>query len=888
MEPIKIKPQTVIMFVGPTQCGKTYFAETRLLKFLASQERKINKKLNVQYLSSDHIRAELLGITYEGYPEDRAMDFVSEQAFTMLKTKLAAVLSYPVNADFVVLDTSGMSEDFRQEIKAITYAANYNLQLFIFDYKEREDYFANVPTSETTLRKKVADSIKRFRDRMGELSKREYPNQSKIKSNNFQNVEFEIEGFEKYGKYFLPSGDEYVIVGDVHGCYDELKELLIEVGYTFNDDDSVKTIPSSESKVVFIGDLVDKGEQIVETIRFAHRMISDGHAYLVVGNHENFVYNYLKGVKAYTELGEEFISSFIQSVAILEKDEELKQMFFDLVENATEFLATDRFIVTHAPCKVEHLGKVRRESLKAQRNFRFPRRREFATEEEFVANTEKEMAFMKKESRYNHPYHIVGHVMLQHVVNFQNKMMIDTGCVAGGRLTAVIIPPYGHPKYKSVASRRTLTGEIFPLFNTQKFDFDELDPKDLTRIKFLCLEKVNFISGTMAPADKLVENNELESLEQAIRYYKEAGVKKLILQPKFMGSRGNVYLFKDVEKSYITTRNGYLVKPQILEQLKPELVALRDRIFSKVFVNRDVKMILLDAEILPWSLIGGGLINQHFKPVSLAVESETKQLMEHGFETVLNELTSSAEFEQYKQDRKEGKKDELTDKYGHTKERTFRNLYDYQHLSLHEEMFYSDNFKNQLEIHGSEGTAKIEPFAILKVVFEDDTEFLFENESNIDMFDLISENEYAVLDFEKQRHDEYYVTVYAGDVDGGGFHSLKSYYEHETKRKNLEGVVIKPEKVFTPGVAPYIKVRNENYLTIVYGHNYKFKNKYDKLIRKKGVKRKLQTSIKEFELGLKLLRTPYKDINVDNIAYKQLLAQMIIEVEKEKQLDPRL
>jgi len=891
------------MFVGPSECGKTYFAEKVLIPQLQRQNRHIYKTLNIQHLSSDHFRRDMLGVNYNSMvdeKDDKNMDFVSEQAFTMLKTKLAAVLSYPVNADFIIVDTTGMSENFRKEVAQITNDANYSLQLIVFDYKNRDDYFKHLG-GEHSRTKAVSDSIRRFKDKLFELSKKEYPNQSKVKSINFSEIVIEIENFQKFSEHFLNPNSNYIIIGDVHGCYDELMELLLEHGYTFHTDDNSVRTNLQNTKIIFIGDLVDKGDQIPEVINFVHYLVKSGEAFLVRGNHENFVFNYLKGVKPYTELGEEFIKSFIQSVDIFNADPELKEKFFELFDLSKDFYATDRFIATHAPCKIEYLGKVRGHCLKHQRNFRFARRREFNTEEEFTTNAEKEMAFMKEESRYNNPYHIVGHVMLPNVVQFNNKFMIDTGCVAGGKLTSIEIPISGQPRFKSVKSRRESTGEIFPLFIEKKrFDLSELEPKEQTRIKFLCLEKVNFISGTMAPADKDVGNNTLESLNQAIMYYKNAGVKSLIMQPKYMGSRGNVYLFKDVAQSYVVTRNGYRVKDSVMELLRPVIANLAERIFPKVFVNKNVKLIILDAEILPWNLIGGGLIDNHFRPVSLAVESESKLLEEHGFENILESFKKREDYQQYLEDRKNEKKDALTEKYGHTKERTFRNLYDYNHLSLSEEMKYSNNFKSQLELHGSESAAvDIQPFAILKVVLDDDSEFLFENESNIAMYRMVSDRPFAVLNFDEDERlknfkshelaeNDYHVSL--NNVAGAGksLNTSNNFYDHITRRMGMEGIVIKPEKVYTPGIAPYIKVRNEDYLTIVYGHNYKFEKKFDKLIKKKGVKKKLQTSIKEFELGMKMLRTPYNKITTDNEEYKQLLAQMIIEVEKEKQLDPRL
>lgn len=908
METIKIKPQSVIMFVGPINCGKSYFAQTILIPKLIDQNRFFNKQLNIQYLSSDDFREDLLGINYNELSNDNRMDYVSEQAFTMLKTKLAAVTSYPVNADFVVIDTTGMSTEFRKEISDITYKAHYLLHLFVFDFKNRDEYFEFTVT-DFAGRKKVADSVKRFKDKMSELTKKDFPNQTRIKSNHYHNYIVEIENADSYSEHFLDRRLDYVIVGDVHGCLDELKALLCEHGFIFTDDNFVAEIGRTKEgdplKIIFIGDIIDKGDQIVETINFVDYLVSEGYALLLKGNHENFVYNYLKGVKPYVELDREFIKTFLHTVTLLEHDEYLKDTFFSLFEKAKDFYATDRFIVTHAPCKIEYLGKVKGHCLKNQRNFRFARRAEFPTEEEFITNAEKEMSFMKEEARYNNPYHVVGHVMLPNVVQFNNKLMIDTGCVAGGKLTSVIIHKTGMPQFKSVKSIRPSTGEIFPLFTgAKKFEITELDPKEQTRIKYLCLDKVNFISGTMAPADKDQNNNVLESLDQAIKYYKDAGVKKLILQPKYMGSRGNVYLFRDIKQCYVVSRNGYKLKDSVMELLQPALQKLIDRMFTRIKVdNRPIKMFLLDAEILPWNLIGGGLINQHFKPVAVAVKSETEILKEHGFESIVEDYKNRPEYQSYLGDRRNLNKDELTAKYGHTKERTLRNLYDYKHLSLDEEKDYVENFSTQLDIHAGETTPSIEPFAILKFVYEDDHEYVFESESNIDNFELVSDQPYAVLDldhndnmrnihpelFVGENVNEYLVNVYTErGTDKVSGNTALGFFTYLTTIMNMEGIVIKPERIYTPGIAPYIKVRNENYLTIVYGHNYKFEHKFNKLISKKGVKKKLQTSIKEFELGMMMLKTPYSKINVENESYKQLLAQMIIEVEKEKQLDPRL
>ncbi len=73
MEIIKIKPQTVILFVGPKHCGKTYFAQNVLLQQLDGYNQQINKPLNLQLLSSDAFREDMLGHTYYPKPNDKLM-----------------------------------------------------------------------------------------------------------------------------------------------------------------------------------------------------------------------------------------------------------------------------------------------------------------------------------------------------------------------------------------------------------------------------------------------------------------------------------------------------------------------------------------------------------------------------------------------------------------------------------------------------------------------------------------------------------------------------------------------------------------------------------------------------------------------------------------------
>lgn len=86
----------------------------------------------------------------------------------------------------------------------------------------------------------------------------------------------------------------------------------------------------------------------------------------------------------------------------------------------------------------------------------------------------------------------------------------------------------------------------------------------------------------------------------------------------------------------------------------------------------------------------------------------------------------------------------------------------------------------------------------------------------------------------------------------------------------------------------YLKSNNPDYLTIIYGPDYKTDSKYSSLIRQKRINGKLRTSLKEFQFGLKMLKVPYKEITMDNSDYVEI-AMNFIETEKhEERLDPRL
>jgi hypothetical protein len=74
----------------------------------------------------------------------------------------------------------------------------------------------------------------------------------------------------------------YDLIGDIHGFASVLKCLLRKLGY----QERKGTWQHPERKVIFLGDFVDRGPEQVETIQIAQRMVEEGHAQAVMGNHE--------------------------------------------------------------------------------------------------------------------------------------------------------------------------------------------------------------------------------------------------------------------------------------------------------------------------------------------------------------------------------------------------------------------------------------------------------------------------------------------------------------------------------------------------------------------------------------------------------------------------
>lgn len=225
---IELKMHTIILLVGPSGSGKTFFAENKLIPSLKS-----HKGVTVSHLSSDDIRRELLGDDSISKKDQRMMH-VSKQAFNLLDSKLKNLTSYPVNSSFVIVDSTGLNKEFRDSVKKVSEQNNYNLSVIIFDYKGREPYYRYITDEES--KSVTSRQIDYMRENvMQEISKKNFNDIHRIKTREIDDYEIIISDHQRYLDCFLDEDSEHVIIGDIHGCFEEFIALLEKNGFEIKD-----------------------------------------------------------------------------------------------------------------------------------------------------------------------------------------------------------------------------------------------------------------------------------------------------------------------------------------------------------------------------------------------------------------------------------------------------------------------------------------------------------------------------------------------------------------------------------------------------------------------------------------------------------------------------
>ena len=636
------------------------------------------------------------------------------------------------------------------------------------------------------------------------------------------------------------------IIGDVHGCYDELVMLLDVLGYA-TDADGVLCHPDNR-RVIFLGDLVDRGPGIVEVLKLVMRMVAAGSALCVPGNHEMKLLRKLQGKDVKVTHG---LAETLAQLDALPADEhrafveQLKVFIDGLVSHY--WLDGGKLVVAHAGLKETMHGRgssaVRAFCLYGETTgetdeFGLPVRFNWASEYRGDAIV------------------VYGHTPTPSPEWLNKTICVDTGCVYGGSLSALRYPEL---EVRSVPAARVYVEPHRPLVpvtdavTAQQEDDDLLDIEDVSGKRTIAtryrgqvpilaenaaaaLEVMSrycvdprwlvYLPPTMSPSETSQRPGMLEHPEDAFAYYAKVGIERVVMQEKHMGSRAVLVVCRDgeaarkrfgvsgQERGVIYTRTGrpFFSDANLAAQILDRLAAAFDR--AGLWQRLETDWACIDAELLPWSLKAGALIENQYAPVGVAATAGLSAAVAALKQAVERGVAAGEQLARF-----EGR--------------------------LEAASRYADAYRRYLWDVNTIDDIKLTPFHLLATegAVHADRDHAWHMETLADL---------CAADSLLLRATPWRIVELA---DAEAVTAAISWWQELTSAGG-EGAVIKPYAFAAMGhkglVQPALKCRGREYLRIIYGPEYTLPEHLERL-RQRGMTAKRNLAFKEFALGLEAL-----------------------------------
>lgn len=651
-------------------------------------------------------------------------------------------------------------------------------------------------------------------------------------------------------------------IGDVHGCCDELEDLLGQLGY---EPRPVEDAGPGWSRLcyahpagrlaVFVGDLVDRGPRIVDSLSLVRNMVAAGHALCVPGNHDMKLMRKLRGKDVQVAHG------LAQSLAEIDALPDALRGAF--AKEAVEWLdgLVSHYVLDDGKIVVAHAGM--KESMQGRGSGAV---RDFALYGETTGETDE----FGLPVRYNWAAEyrgramvVYGHTPVPQPEWLNKTINIDTGCVFGGALTALRYPEL---ETISVKARETYCepsrpflaeGQKSPGLSSQHAHDDLLDLADVrgkriisTRLRHnvtireenatAALEVMSrfaanpkwlvYLPPTMSPSETSTKDGYLEHPDEAFAYFRSQGVPQVVCEVKHMGSRAVVVVCRDEEAAterfgvqgesgIITTRTGrrffddHELEAALLGRVRGALSAAN---FWGEFKS---SWVVLDCELMPWSAKAQELLRSQYAAVGSAANA--------ALPSVLDALTQAA-------GRLNG---EQSDRIAGLKE-------DFEGRREAAQRFVN-SYRNYCWSIGSLDDFKLAPFHILategRVHVQQNHPWHMEKLAGICSHDsqLLRATPSRVVDVTNPDQVENAVRWWLDLTERGG-----------------EGTVTKPLDFIAKGkkglLQPAVKCRGREYLRIIYGPDYTSERNLTRL-RNRSLRAKRSLALREFALGIEAL-----------------------------------
>jgi protein phosphatase len=420
------------------------------------------------------------------------------------------------------------------------------------------------------------------------------------------------------------------VIGDVHGCCYELRELLGQLGY-------VDGRHPDGRRAIFLGDLVDRGPDTPGVLRLVMGMVAAGSALCVMGNHEAKLLRALQGRNVKVNHG---LAESLEQLAA--QPEEFRAQVVSFLDGLLSHYVLDggRLVVSHAGLIERYHGRTS------------GRVREFCLYGQTTGETDEyglPVRYPWAEEYRGKAIVLYGHTPVPTAEWLNNTICLDTGCVFGGKLTALRYPERTVVSVPAATVHYT-PAKPFPAAADVR-DPGVLDIGDVLRSRVIetgylprisvreghaaaALEVMSrfaldprvllYLPPTMAPVATAADGDLLEHPAAAFDSYRADGVASVVCEEKHMGSRAVLSVRRDFRSDggggAVWTRTG---RSFFGPELSASLVSrTRDAIEKAgLFEELGTSWVLLDAEILPWSVKAGQLLRDQYAAVGAAARA---------------------------------------------------------------------------------------------------------------------------------------------------------------------------------------------------------------------------------------------------------------------------
>lgn len=718
------------------------------------------------------------------------------------------------------------------------------------------------------------------------------------------------------------------IIGDVHGCYDELRSLLEKLGYEVAGDEvrppedgrtvsgegeapaepasvagegeaPAEPVPGSDDrggmpvtgsagaspsqrragppyarKVVFLGDLVDRGPAIPAVLRLVMGMVEAGTALCIPGNHDVKLLRKLQGRDVRITHG------LADSLAQLEAETpEFRAQVVKFLDGLVSHYVLDegRLVVAHAGLKAEMQGRGS------------GRVRDFALYGETTGETDE----FGLPVRYNWALEyrgrsmvVYGHTPVPEAEWLNRTINIDTGCVFGGKLTALRYP---EEELVSVPAARTYAEPVKPFLaeeeraplSAQQQQDDLLDIESVlgkrlisTRLhRNITIREENAIAAlevmsrfaanpkwliylppTMSPPETTRQPGLLEHPAEAFAYYRHMGLPRVVCEEKHMGSRAVVVVCRDEEaarRRFGVTDEGYglcytrtgrrfftdaAYEAGLLERVRTAL----DR--AGAWEEFGTEWFCLDCELLPWSAKAEELLREQYAPVGAAARAALAESV-----AALTQAEQRLRDAGLSRPVPETEAGEAADATSAPSPSTLRARYQARAEAAAD---YIDAYRRYCWPVRSVDDIQLAPFHLLAT--EGTVHVHRDHVWHMETLGRLFGTPVPTGSRSPFRHTEYRVvdvTDPASELEG------IAWWEALTGSGG-EGMVVKPLEFIARGrrglAQPGVKCRGREYLRIIYGPEYTAPVNLDRL-RARSVSGKRSLALREFALGIESL-----------------------------------